>query len=172
MAENTEIESLKREFENAAAELKEAKERDATGSDTTSSDGEHTTEWLKKKTDDLRAQILSRLPEDKREAWIAQGAGVLEKYGLVEESKEFTNTLLQKGAEILSENAELRKTVKQLTENPEVQEQMKARLEELKESELSKKGRDALDTMKNDKQTKKVSVVLFLKRSSWRRERR
>lgn len=32
MAENTEIESLKREFENAAAELKEAKERDATGS--------------------------------------------------------------------------------------------------------------------------------------------
>lgn len=64
------------------------------------------------------------------------------------------------------------KTVKQLTENPEVQEQMKARLEELKESELSKKGRDALDTMKNDKQTKKVSVVLSLKRSSWRRERR
>lgn len=62
--------------------------------------------------------------------------------------------------------------MKQLTENPEVQEQMKARLEELKESELSKKGRDALDTMKNDKQTKKVSVVLFLKRSSWRRERR
>lgn len=32
MAENTEIESLKREFENAAAELKEAKDRDATGS--------------------------------------------------------------------------------------------------------------------------------------------
>ena len=57
------------------------------------------------------------------------------------------------------------KTVKQLTENPEVQEQMKARLEELKESELSKKGRDALDTMKNDKQTKKVSVVSSLKRS-------
>lgn len=54
------------------------------------------------------------------------------------------------------------KTVKQLTENPEVQEQMKARLEELKESELSKKGRDALDTMKNDKQTKKVASVFFL----------
>ena len=55
--------------------------------------------------------------------------------------------------------------MKQLTENPEVQEQMKARLEELKESELSKKGRDALDTMKNDKQTKKVPVVSSLKRS-------
>lgn len=32
MSDNTEIESLKKEFENAAAKLKEAKERDATGS--------------------------------------------------------------------------------------------------------------------------------------------
>lgn len=78
------------------------------GIDTTSSDGEHTAEWLKKKTDSLREQILSKLPEDKREAWISQGAGVLEKFGLVEESKEFANTLLQKGAEILNDNAELR----------------------------------------------------------------
>jgi hypothetical protein len=77
--------------------------------DTTSSDGEHTAEWLKKKTDSLREQILSKLPEDKREAWIAQGASVLEKYGLVDESKEFTNSLLEKGAELLKENAELRR---------------------------------------------------------------
>ena len=66
-------------------------------------------EWLKKKTDSLREQILSKLPEDKREAWIAQGASVLEKYGLVDESKEFTNSLLEKGAELLKENAELRR---------------------------------------------------------------
>lgn len=77
--------------------------------DTTSSDNEHTAEWLKQKTDSLREQILSKLPEDKREAWISQGAGVLEKFGLVEESKEFANTLLQKGAELLNDNAELRK---------------------------------------------------------------
>lgn len=32
MAEQNDIESLKREFESAAAELKEAKDRDATGS--------------------------------------------------------------------------------------------------------------------------------------------
>ena len=76
--------------------------------DTTSSDGEHTAEWLKQKTDSLREQILSRLPEDKREAWISQGAGVLKKFGLEEESKEFANTLLRKGAEILQDNAELR----------------------------------------------------------------
>ena len=76
---------------------------------TTSSDGEHTAEWLKKKTDSLREQILSKLPEDKREAWISQGASVLEKFGLVEESKEFANSLLQKGAEILNDNAELRR---------------------------------------------------------------
>ena len=79
--------------------------------DTTSSDGEHTAEWLKKKTDSLREQILSRLPEDKREAWIAQGASVLEKYGLVEESKEFTSSLLQRGAEILQGNKELRRSL-------------------------------------------------------------
>ena len=68
--------------------------------DTTSSDGEHTTEWLKQKTDSLREQILSKLPEDKREAWLSQGADVLKKYGLEEESKAFTNTLLKKGAEL------------------------------------------------------------------------
>lgn len=79
------------------------------GIDTTSSDGEHTAEWLKKKTDSLREQILSKLPEDKREAWIAQGASVLEKYGLTEESKEFTSSLLQRGAEILQGNKELRR---------------------------------------------------------------
>ena len=118
--------------------------------DTTSSDGEHTTEWLKQKTDSLREQILSKLPEDKREAWISQGADVLKKYGLEEESKAFASTLLQKGAEILNDNKELRRlrfsgshaigdTVKQLTENTEVQEKMKEKLEELKESEISKK---------------------------------
>lgn len=32
MSDNTEIESLKKEFENAAAKLKEAKDRDGTGS--------------------------------------------------------------------------------------------------------------------------------------------
>lgn len=32
MSDNTEIESLKKEFENAAAEWKEAKDRDTTGS--------------------------------------------------------------------------------------------------------------------------------------------
>ena len=32
MSQNTEIESLQREFESAAAELKEAKDRDTTGS--------------------------------------------------------------------------------------------------------------------------------------------
>ena len=34
MSQNTEIESLQREFESAAAELKEAKDRDTTGSGT------------------------------------------------------------------------------------------------------------------------------------------
>lgn len=46
--------------------------------------------------------------------------------------------------------------MKQITDNPEMQEQMKARLEELKESELSKKGMDAFETVKNDKKTQKV----------------
>lgn len=135
--------------------------------DTTSSDGEHTTEWLKQKTDSLREQILSKLPEDKREAWISQGADVLKKYGLEEESKAFASTLLQKGAEILNDNKELRRlrfggshaigdTVKQLTENTEVQEKMKEKLEELKESEISKKGKAAYDTVLNDENTKKV----------------
>ena len=32
MSESTEIENLKKEFENTAAELKEAKDRDTTGS--------------------------------------------------------------------------------------------------------------------------------------------
>ena len=135
--------------------------------DTTSSDGEHTTEWLKQKTDSLREQILSKLPEDKREAWISQGADVLKKYGLEEESKAFASTLLQTGAEILNDNKELRRlrfggshaigdTVKQLTENTEVQEKMKEKLEELKESEISKKGKAAYDTVLNDESTKKV----------------
>ena len=35
---------------------------------------------------------------------------MLQKYGLVEESKEFTNSLLQRGAELLKENKELRRT--------------------------------------------------------------
>lgn len=136
------------------------------GIDTTSSDGEHTAEWLKKKTDSLREQILSKLPEDKREAWIAQGASVLQKYGLVEESKEFTNSLLQRGAELLKENKELRRictfvwfvgqTVMSITENPEMQEKMKEKLDELKDSELSKKGKSAYETVVNDEQTKKV----------------
>ena len=138
--------------------------------DTTSSDGEHTTEWLKQKTDSLREQILSKLPEDKREAWISQGADVLKKYGLEEESKAFASTLLQKGAEILNDNKELRTfrfggshaigdTVKQLTENTEVQEKMKEKLEELKESEISKKGKAAYDTVLNDESTKKVPLI-------------
>lgn len=64
--------------------------------------------------------------------------------------------------------------MKQITDNPEMQEQMKARLEELKESELSKKGMDAFETVKNDKQTQKVSTALSLRliHSLWRRERR
>ena len=33
---------------------------------------------------------------------------MLKKYGLEEESKAFTNTLLKKGAELLNENKELR----------------------------------------------------------------
>ena len=122
---------------------------------------------MKQKTDSLREQILSKLPEDKREAWISQGADVLKKYGLEEESKAFASTLLQKGAEILNDNKELRRlrfggshaigdTVKQLTENTEVQEKMKEKLEELKESEISKKGKAAYDTVLNDESTKKV----------------
>ena len=47
-------------------------------------------------------------------------------------------------------------TVKQLTENTEVQEKMKEKLEELKESEISKKGKAAYDTVLNDESTKKV----------------
>ena len=125
---------------------------------------------MKQKTDSLREQILSKLPEDKREAWISQGADVLKKYGLEEESKAFASTLLQKGAEILNDNKELRRlrfsgshaigdTVKQLTENTEVQEKMKEKLEELKESEISKKGKAAYDTVLNDESTKKVCFI-------------
>lgn len=64
--------------------------------------------------------------------------------------------------------------MKQITDNPEMQEQMKARLEELKESELSKKGKDAFETVKNDKQTQKVSTALSLRliHSLWKKERR
>ena len=63
--------------------------------------------------------------------------------------------------------------MKQITDNPEMQEQMKARLEELKESELSKKGKDAFETVKNDKQTQKVcNADLCVIRSLWKRERR
>lgn len=55
-----------------------------------------------------------------------------------------------------------------------MQEQMKARLEELKESELSKKGKDAFETVKNDKQTQKVRTALSLRliHSLWKKERR
>ena len=55
-----------------------------------------------------------------------------------------------------------------------MQEQMKARLEELKESELSKKGKDAFETVKNDKQTQKVSTTRSLRliHSLWKKERR
>ena len=35
---------------------------------------------------------------------------------------------------------------------------MKEKLEELKDSELSKKGKDAFETIKEDEQTKKVCV--------------
>ena len=45
---------------------------------------------------------------------------------------------------------------KQLTENTEVQEKMKEKLEEVKESEISKKGKAAYDTVLNDESTKKV----------------
>ena len=38
------------------------------------------------------------------------------------------------------------------------QEKMKEKLEELKDSELSKKGKDAFETIKEDEQTKKVCV--------------
>lgn len=64
--------------------------------------------------------------------------------------------------------------MKQITDNPEMQEQMKARLEELKESELSKKGKDAFETVKNDKQTQKVRTALSLRliHSLWKKERR
>ena len=43
-----------------------------------------------------------------------------------------------------------------LTENPEMQEKMKEKLEELKDSELSKKGKSAYETVVNDEATKKV----------------
>lgn len=46
--------------------------------------------------------------------------------------------------------------MKQITENPEVQEKMKKQLEELKESEISKKGMSAFETVKNDEKTKEV----------------
>lgn len=47
-----------------------------------------------------------------------------------------------------------------LTENPEMQEKMKEKLEELKDSELSKKGKNAYETVVNDESTKKVCEVL------------
>ena len=43
-----------------------------------------------------------------------------------------------------------------ITENPEMQEKMKEKLDELKDSELSKKGISAYETVVNDEQTKKV----------------
>lgn len=48
------------------------------------------------------------------------------------------------------------KAVMSITDNPEAQEKMKEKLEELKDSELSKKGKDAFETIKEDEQTKKV----------------
>lgn len=53
-----------------------------------------------------------------------------------------------------------------------MQEKMKERLEELKESELSKKGMSALETVKNDEHTKKVCVSVTIYDSLWRKERR
>ena len=50
------------------------------------------------------------------------------------------------------------KAVMSITDNPEAQEKMKEKLEELKDSELSKKGKDAFETIKEDEQTKKVCV--------------
>ena len=46
--------------------------------------------------------------------------------------------------------------MKSITENPEMQEKMKEKLDELKDSELSKKGKSAYETVVNDEQTKKV----------------
>lgn len=48
--------------------------------------------------------------------------------------------------------------MKQLTENTEAQEKMKEKLEELKESEISKKGKAAYDTVMQDESTKKVAA--------------
>ena len=45
-----------------------------------------------------------------------------------------------------------------ITENPEMQEKMKEKLDELKDSELSKKGKSAYETVVNDEQTKKVQI--------------
>lgn len=64
------------------------------------------------------------------------------------------------------------KGLKQITENPEVQEKMKKQLEELKESEISKKGMSAFETVKNDEQTKKVLLQIMLEYSLWKKERR
>ena len=65
------------------------------------------------------------------------------------------------------------KTVQQLTENPEVQEKMKEKIEELKESEISKKSKAAYDTVVNDEKTKEVSCVfLLLIYSLWKKERK
>ena len=101
------VETLEEEFTSIAAELKEAKARDSAGEDTTSSDGEHTSEWLKAKTQELQEKILAKLPEDKREAWISKGQGILEQYGLVEESQELKNSFIAKGMELLRSNKEL-----------------------------------------------------------------
>ena len=49
--------------------------------------------------------------------------------------------------------------MKQLTENTEAQEKMKEKLEELKESEISKKGKAAYDTEMQDESTKKVAML-------------
>ena len=46
-----------------------------------------------------------------------------------------------------------------ITDNPEAQEKMKEKLEELKESEISKKGKAAYDTVLNDDSTKKVLLI-------------
>lgn len=58
-------------------------------------------------------------------------------------------------------NNPIGKGLKQITENPEVQEKMKKQLEELKESEISKKSLSAYETVKNDEQTKKVWLSYY-----------
>lgn len=62
---------------------------------------------MKAKTQELQEKILAKLPEDKREAWISKGQGILEQYGLVEESQELKNSFIAKGMELLRSNKEL-----------------------------------------------------------------